>query len=84
MCFYTHYYSLLGNSHAYQKKTLEIQLLPSLKQSLIAYCQPIANGPMDKVEHVVAMALAAIDGSDKGLKIKGVDNVKAAAKATRC
>lgn len=61
---------------------LEKQLLLSLKQSLIASCQPVDNGPMDKVEHVVAMALAAIDGGAKGLRIEGVENVKAVAKAT--
>jgi N-acylglucosamine-6-phosphate 2-epimerase len=63
-------------------KTLETQLLSSLKQSLIASCQPVDNGPMDKVEHVVAMALAAVDGGAKGLRIEGVANVEAVAKAT--
>lgn len=63
-------------------KVLEKQLLSSLKQSLIASCQPVDNGPMDKVEHVVAMALAAIDGGAKGLRIEGAANVEAVAKAT--
>lgn len=63
-------------------KTLEEKLLSILKQSLIASCQPVDNGPMDKVEHVVAMALAAIDGGAKGLRIEGVENVRAVAKAT--
>ena len=63
-------------------KALESQLLSSLKQSLIASCQPVDNGPMDKVEHVIAMALAAVDGGAKGLRIEGVENVRAVAKAT--
>lgn len=63
-------------------KALEKQLLCSLKQSLIASCQPVDNGPMDKVEHIVAMALAAVDGGAKGLRIEGVNNVAAVAKAT--
>ncbi|MEC4726651.1 N-acetylmannosamine-6-phosphate 2-epimerase [Shewanella sp. D64] len=63
-------------------KKLEKQLLSSLKQSLIASCQPVDNGPMDKVEHVVAMALAAIDGGAKGVRIEGVENVRAVAKTT--
>lgn len=63
-------------------KALENQLLTSLKQSLIASCQPVDNGPMDKVEHIVAMALAAVDGGAKGLRIEGVENVRAVAKAT--
>lgn len=63
-------------------KTLEEQLLSSLNQSLIASCQPVDDGPMDKIEHVVAMALAAVDGGAKGLRIEGVENVTAVAKAT--
>ena len=63
-------------------KSLEQKLLSTLKQSLIASCQPVDNGPMDKIEHVVAMALAAIDGGAKALRIEGVENVCAVAKAT--
>ena len=63
-------------------KNLEQQLLKELKRSLIASCQPVDNGPMDKVEHVVAMALAAIDGGAKGLRIEGVENVRAVASHT--
>ncbi len=63
-------------------RNLEEKLLSTLKQSLIASCQPVDNGPMDKVEHVVAMALAAIDGGAKGIRIEGVENVRAVAKAT--
>jgi len=63
-------------------KNLEVKLLSTLKQSLIASCQPVDHGPMDKVEHVVAMALAAIDGGAKGIRIEGIENVRAVAKAT--
>ena len=63
-------------------KTLESKLLEKLKHSLIASCQPVDNGPMDKVEHVVAMALAALDGGARGLRIQGVDNVRAVSAAT--
>lgn len=63
-------------------KNLEKHLLTSLRQSLIVSCQPVDDGPMDKVEHVVAMALAAVDGGAKGLRIEGVENVKAVAKVT--
>lgn len=61
---------------------LEQKLLLSLKHALIASCQPVDDGPMDMVVHVVAMALAAIDGGAKGLRIEGVENVTAVAKAT--
>lgn len=60
-------------------KTLEQTLITQLNKSLIASCQPVDHGPMDKVEHVVAMALAAVDGGAKGLRIEGVENVRAVA-----
>lgn len=62
--------------------TLAQVLRQQLQSSLIASCQPVDNGPMDKVEHIVAMALAAVDGGAKGLRIEGVENVKAVAAAT--
>lgn len=62
---------------------LEAELLNSLKGSLIASCQPVDNGPMDKVEHIVAMALAAVAGGAKGLRIEGVENVRAVASITK-
>ncbi len=63
-------------------KALESKLLDQLKHALIASCQPVDNGPMDKVEHVVAMALAALDGGARGLRIEGIENVRAVAAAT--
>lgn len=61
---------------------LEQQLLKQLRHGLVASCQPVEHGPMDKVEHVVAMALAALAGGAKGLRIEGLDNVRAVAAAT--
>lgn len=63
-------------------KVLEQHLLSTLKGTLIASCQPVDNGPMDKVEHIVAMALATVDGGAKGLRIEGVENVRAVARET--
>ncbi|MBW8185361.1 N-acetylmannosamine-6-phosphate 2-epimerase [Shewanella nanhaiensis] len=63
-------------------RALEKQLVNQLKGALIASCQPVDDGPMDKVEHVRAMALAAIAGGAKGVRIEGVENVKAVAAAT--
>jgi N-acylglucosamine-6-phosphate 2-epimerase len=60
---------------------IEQSLLTKLNRSLIASCQPVDDGPMDKVEHVVAMAQAAVIGGAKGLRIEGVANVKAVAQA---
>lgn len=63
-------------------KNLEHYLLKRLEHALIVSCQPVCNGPMDKVEHVVAMALAALAGGAKGLRIEGVENVRAMASVT--
>jgi N-acylglucosamine-6-phosphate 2-epimerase len=59
---------------------LERSLVEQLKNSLIASCQPVDNGPMDKPEHIVAMALATLAGGAKALRIEGVENVRAVAK----
>lgn len=61
---------------------LKQRLLRDLEHTLIVSCQPVDDGPMDKVEHVVAMALAAIDGGAKALRIEGVENVRAVSKVT--
>ena len=58
---------------------LEHTLVSQLKNSLIASCQPVDNGPMDKPEHIVAMALATIAGGAKAIRIEGVENVRAVA-----
>ncbi|MGI9287446.1 MAG: N-acetylmannosamine-6-phosphate 2-epimerase [Pseudomonadales bacterium] len=63
-------------------KNLEQTLLTRLEHALIVSCQPVTNGPMDKVEHVVAMALAALAGGARGLRIEGVENVRAMAAVT--
>lgn len=57
-------------------------LLKYLSNTLIASCQPVDNGPMDKTEIIVAMALAAIAGGAKAVRIEGVANVKAVVAAT--
>jgi len=48
-----------------------------LRGKLIVSCQPVPNGPMDRVEMIVAMAQAAVAGGAGGLRIEGVDNVRA-------
>ncbi|WP_371189427.1 N-acetylmannosamine-6-phosphate 2-epimerase [Thalassotalea maritima] len=56
-------------------------LISQLNRSLIVSCQPVDDGPMDTIEHVVAMAQAAVLGGAKGLRIEGVEKVRAVAKA---
>lgn len=48
-----------------------------IKYGLIASCQPVDDGPMDKPEIVAAMAKASEIGGAVGLRIEGVDNLKA-------
>jgi N-acylglucosamine-6-phosphate 2-epimerase len=48
-----------------------------LKGKLIVSCQPVTHGPMDQLEMIVAMARAAVAGGASGLRIEGVENVRA-------
>lgn len=52
-------------------------VLSRLKGGLVASCQPVDNGPMDHPEIVRAMALATVAGGAAGLRIEGVDNLRA-------
>lgn len=53
------------------------QVLGSIRGGLIASCQPVDDGPLDKPEIVAAMAQASVIGGAAGLRIEGVDNLKA-------
>ena len=53
------------------------EVLAAIKNGLIASCQPVDDGPMDKPEIVAAMAQASVAGGAAGLRIEGVDNLKA-------
>ncbi|MGI9417715.1 MAG: N-acetylmannosamine-6-phosphate 2-epimerase [Geminicoccaceae bacterium] len=46
-----------------------------LHHGIIVSCQPVAGGPMDVDDIVVAMALAALDGGGAGLRIEGARRV---------
>lgn len=52
-------------------------VLQRLERGLIVSCQPVPGGPMDRVEIVRAMALAALDGGAVGLRIESVAHVAA-------
>lgn len=54
-----------------------MNVLQRLKGGLVASCQPLDNGPMDRPEIVAAMAQAAVAGGAVGLRIEGVDNLRA-------
>ncbi|QIW15467.1 N-acetylmannosamine-6-phosphate 2-epimerase [Pasteurellaceae bacterium RH1A] len=54
------------------------QILAQLENGLISSCQPVDDGPMDSPEIVAAMAKASVIGGAAGLRIEGIDNLKAA------
>lgn len=60
------------------KKT---DLIEALRGGLIVSCQPVAGGPMDRTDIVVAMAQAAAQSGARALRIEGVERVNAVAKA---
>ncbi len=60
-----------------------MQRLAALKDRLIVSCQPVAGGPMDRAEFVVAFGLAALSGGAAGLRIEGFTRVAAMRAASR-
>ncbi|WP_044469816.1 N-acetylmannosamine-6-phosphate 2-epimerase [Mannheimia massilioguelmaensis] len=52
-------------------------ILSQIKNGLIASCQPVDDGPMDNPKIVAAMAQASVIGGASGLRIEGIDNLKA-------
>lgn len=52
-------------------------MLERLRGGLVASCQPVDNGPMDRPEIVAVMAQAAVAGGATGLRIEGVANLRA-------
>jgi N-acylglucosamine-6-phosphate 2-epimerase len=51
--------------------------LDVLRGGLVVSCQPVTGGPMDRPGIVAAFALAAIDGGARGLRIEGIENLRA-------
>lgn len=54
-----------------------MDVLQCLRGGLVASCQPVDNGPMDSPAIVAAMARAAVAGGAAGLRIEGVENLRA-------
>lgn len=52
-------------------------ILAKLNKQLIASCQPVDDGPMDHSHIVAAMAQASVIGGAGGIRIEGVENLKA-------
>lgn len=54
-----------------------MNILEHIRGGLVASCQPVDNGPMDRPEIVAAMAQAAINGGASSLRIEGIENLRA-------
>ncbi|SFD33643.1 Putative N-acetylmannosamine-6-phosphate epimerase, partial [Tropicimonas isoalkanivorans] len=54
-----------------------MKVLQQLKSGLVASCQPVDDSPMDRPEIVAAMAQAAVAGGAAGLRIEGIENLRA-------
>ena len=50
-------------------------ILDSLKNGLIASCQPVPDGPMDKSSIILAIAQASVLGGAIGLRIENHKNI---------
>jgi putative N-acetylmannosamine-6-phosphate epimerase len=57
--------------------------LSALSRQLVVSCQPVPDGPMDRADIIVALALAALAGGARGLRIESVRYVEAVRAATR-
>ncbi len=57
-------------------------MLQKIQNQLIVSCQPVIGGVFDHPSLVVAFAQAALDGGAKGLRIEGIENLKAVRQKT--
>ncbi|MHA1566688.1 MAG: N-acetylmannosamine-6-phosphate 2-epimerase [Alphaproteobacteria bacterium] len=51
--------------------------LKQLSGKLIVSCQPVPGGPMDRSDIIAAYGLSALNGGAAGLRIEGIENVRA-------
>lgn len=54
-----------------------MNVLEKLRGGLVVSCQPVDGGPMDDPRVTAAMARAAEVGGSAGLRIEGIDNLRA-------
>lgn len=52
-----------------------MNILERMRGGLVASCQPVDNGPMDRPDIVAAMAQAAVAGGAAALRIEGIVNL---------
>lgn len=51
--------------------------LEHMRGGLVVSCQPVDGGAMDRPDIVAAMAMAAVAGGAAGVRIEGIDNLRA-------
>ena len=56
--------------------------IQDLRGHVIVSCQPVKDGPLDRAEFVVGLALAALEGGAAGIRIESPRNVQAVRAAT--
>lgn len=57
-------------------------VLETLDGRLVVSCQPVSGGPLDSPHIVTALALASLAGGAGGLRIEGLDNLRAVREKT--
>ncbi len=63
-------------------KSSTYSVINTLKKILIVSCQASSGEPLDSPEHIKALALSAIMGGAKALRLEGVENIKSVRAAT--
>lgn len=58
-------------------------ILDQLRGQLVVSCQPVVGGPLDRPDIAARFALAALDGGARGLRIEGIENLKAVRAVTK-
>ncbi len=58
------------------------QKLEQLRNGLLVSCQPVAGGPLDRPDIVARFAAAALNGGACGLRIEGIENLRAVRRVT--
>lgn len=58
------------------------RILDQLRGKLVVSCQPVPGGPLDAPDITARFALAALDGGASGLRIEGIENLRAVRAAT--
>jgi len=65
------------------KKNFTYPIIEQLQRALIVSCQASLGEPLASPEHIQALALSAINGGAAGLRLEGIENIKAVRAVTK-